>query len=82
MKKSLKFLALILSSLTLASGAGFVGAAGPETSTSTETPTKTSAKTSTEFSDEEIKEFDSILKYLQRIKKILEKNPKNPKNPE
>ena len=80
MKKSLKFLALVLSSLTLASSAGFVGAAGPETST--ETPTKTSAKTSAEFSDEEIKEFDSILKYLQRIKKILEKNPKNPKNPE
>lgn len=37
MKKSLKFLALVLSSLTLASNAGFVGAAGPETSTETST---------------------------------------------
>ena len=73
MKKSLKFLALVLSSLTLASSAGFVGAAGPETST--ETPTKTSAKTSTEFSDEEIKEFDSILKYLQQIEEVLKKEP-------
>ena len=35
MKKPLKFLALVLSSLTLASNAGFVRAAGPETSTET-----------------------------------------------
>ena len=73
MKKPLKFLALVLSSLTLASGAGFVEAAGPETST--ETPTKTSAKTSTAFSDEEVKNFDSILEYLQQIEEVLKKEP-------